>query len=173
MYCPKCGQEQSADVPNFCSRCGFQLTEVTSLVARGGAPAEIQESKPPRDKLKRCGRRFLMATAVFFVFALISAANEGEAGVALFGMLTFFSFFAGVFTLIAAAVRRRKRRSRETAAAGQQTSRVEAPSRGVLSAYVPPATVPKRRLDTGELVEPPSVTEHTTRQLEHESPRER
>ena len=56
MYCPRCGQEQAAEVPNFCSRCGFQLTEVTSLLARDGAPVETQSTKPPRDKARRSGR---------------------------------------------------------------------------------------------------------------------
>jgi hypothetical protein len=41
MYCPKCGQQQIADEMRFCSRCGFQLEVVNSLIATGGVPQSI------------------------------------------------------------------------------------------------------------------------------------
>jgi hypothetical protein len=46
MFCPKCGLEQAAEGPNSGSRCGFQLTEVTSMLARGEVPIEAPKVAP-------------------------------------------------------------------------------------------------------------------------------
>jgi hypothetical protein len=174
MFCPKCGQEQVAEVPNFCSRCGFQLTEVTSLLARGGVPAETREVKPPRDKVRRNSLWLLMAAFLFLVIAIFSAAAEGDASIAIFGFLAFASFVGGSAGLTYSWIKRRRRRRSELPPLGQQTSRVDSPQQGALPpAYAPPVVVPQARFNTGELAEPPSVTENTTRELEHELPRER
>jgi hypothetical protein len=174
MFCPKCGQEQLAEVPNFCSRCGFPLTEVTSLLARGGAPGEVPENKPPRRKARRSGLWLVLASIVFFFVAVLSAEAEGDVSVALFGFLTVASFFIGMCTLIYSWIKGRSGRRSEPGPLGQQTRRVEAPQWGALPpAYAPPVTMPKTRFDTGEVAEPPSVTENTTRHLEQEAPRER
>lgn len=174
MFCPKCGQAQVAEVPNFCSRCRFQLTEVTSLLARGGAPEQTQEIKPPRDKVRRVGVRLFMLTLAFFVLALFSAAAEGDVSVAIFGFLTFATFVIASCVLIASWIKDRKRRRSEQHPLGQQTSPVEAPRGSALPpAYAPLVTMQRARFDTDEVAEVPSVTEHTTRQLEHEPPQER
>jgi hypothetical protein len=172
MYCPKCGQEQAAEVSNFCSRCGFQLTEVTSLLARGGAPGETTKYEPLRKKVKRPGLWLLLMSFVSFVIAVLSAATEGDASIAIFGFLTVASFFIGVCVLIASWVRGRRRRRAEALPLGQQTSRVEVTQVGALAPAHAPVTMPRTRFDTGESMGPPSVTENTTRHLEHESPQE-
>jgi hypothetical protein len=172
MFCPKCGQEQMSEVLNFCSRCGFQLTEVTSLLARGGAPAEAQRNTP-RDKLRRRGLRLLMAALASFVVALLSAANEADAGVAIFGFLTVASFFIASCLLISSWIKARKRGRSQPAAVGQPTGRMEATYVGALPPASEPVAMPRARFEQGELAQHPSVTEHTTRQLEHEPPRER
>ena len=173
MYCPKCGQAQLADVPNYCSRCGFQLTEVTGLVARGGAPAALVSTKPKCDRLKQTGRWLLLSAVASFVLALVSAAAEGDASIAIFGLLTVLTFFLGWIMLITSWVRRRKRHQTDAAPSGPQTTRVDSQQQGALPAYAPPLTVPPARFDTGELAEPPSVTEQTTRQLQHDDHLER
>lgn len=171
MFCPKCGQEQVTVVPNFCSRCGFQLTELTRLLASDGAPGETPENKPPRDKLTRYGMRLVMAALVFFALSLFSAAAEGDA-MAIFGFLTFVLFVIGSCFLTYSWIRSRRRR-RESDALGQQISRLEALQQGKLMSAPAPLNMTRARFDTGEVAEAPSVTEHTTRQLEHKPPRER
>jgi hypothetical protein len=174
MFCPKCGQEQVAEVPNFCLRCGFPLTQVTSLLESGGAPGETRENKPPPDKVRRCGLRLLVAALAFLVLSIFSAAAEGDVSVSIFGFLTFASFVIGSSVLIYSWIKGRMRRRSESTPLGQQTSRMEAPQRGaLLPTNAPPVTIPKARFDTGEIAQPPSVTEHTTRQLEHAPPGER
>jgi hypothetical protein len=39
MFCPKCGQQQVSDEVRFCSRCGFQLDVVKTLLAGENFPA--------------------------------------------------------------------------------------------------------------------------------------
>jgi hypothetical protein len=173
MFCPKCGQEQVTEVPNFCSRCGFQLTEVTNLLARGGAPGETQKNKPPLEKVRRYGLRLLMAALAFLALAMFSAATEGDVGISIFGFLTFASFFIGSCLLISSWIKGGMRRRSESAPLGQQTSRVEAPQVGALSPdHAPPVALPRARFEPGALAQHPSVTEHTTRQLEPEPPQE-
>jgi hypothetical protein len=173
MYCPKCGQEQLADVPNYCSRCGFQLTEVTGLVARGGVPAEIAIAKPKCDRVKQAGRWLLLSAVASFVLALVSAAAEGDVSIAIFGLLTMLTFILGWILLITSWARRRRRRLTDAAPSGPHTTRVDSSQQGALPAYSPPLTVAPARFDTGELVEPPTVTEHTTRQLNRDAHLER
>jgi len=40
MHCPKCGQQQVSEETRFCSRCGFILTGVAEVVAKGGVIPE-------------------------------------------------------------------------------------------------------------------------------------
>jgi hypothetical protein len=159
MYCPKCGQEQVDEVPNFCSRCGFQLTEVPSLLERGGAPGAPQENRPPRDKVRRCGLRLLKAALAFFVLAIFVSVARGNAGGAFLGFLTVASFVIGSCVLISSWIKGRMRRRSESGA--------------LPPAHSPRLAMPRARFDTGDLAQPPSVTEHTTRQLEYEPRRAR
>jgi hypothetical protein len=171
MYCPRCSQEQASDELRFCSKCGLPLTEVTGVLARGGVPAETQETKPPRSAARRWSLRLFMAALAFFVLAIFSAAAE-DAAVPIFGLLTFASFVIGSCVLIYSWIKGRMRGRSQSAQLGQQTSRVEAPQRGALApAYAPPIAMPREGVDTGKVAEPPSVTEHTTRHLEEERER--
>lgn len=172
MFCPKCGQEQATEVPNFCSRCGFPLTQVTSLLERGGAPGDTQENKP-RAKTRRFGLWLLRAAFALLVLSLFSAAADGDLSAAIFGFLTFVSFLIGICILIYYWLKGRTQRRSESVPLGHQTSHVEAPERGALPASAPSLDTPRGRFDTGEVAEPPSVTEHTTRQLKHDGSRER
>lgn len=171
MFCPKCGQEQIAEVPNYCSRCGFLLTEVTSLIARGGAALVAQDTKPPRDRAKRAGLGFLMAAFAFFVITLCFAVAEDETGMAILGFLSFVSFLVGSIVLLSRWVRALRRRRSESARPGPQTTQMDAPKLNALSsAYEAPVDLPKARFDTGQILEPPSVTENTTWHLDPEPP---
>ena len=171
MYCPKCGQKQLAEGVRFCSQCGFSLVEVTDLLVKAetaGAPPEPVAPPKPR---KRRRRLLLWAALVFLLVAMFTGANEVEGVAELFASLAVITFLMGMIQLAYGAIKRRRSRQ---ATLGQQTSPIEAPHQHALpAAYVPPVRVPRARFDTGEIVEPPSVTEHTTRRLEQESPSER
>jgi hypothetical protein len=54
MFCPKCSQVQPSNHPRFCSRCGFRLDDVRSLIEHDEALATLErpsaESLLPRQK---------------------------------------------------------------------------------------------------------------------------
>ena len=158
MYCPKCGHEQAAEDVRFCPRCGFSLAEVTGLLERDG------EHLPPPERRPRDAWYFLLAVLPLLVLALL-AGRLGLDGIPeIFGILALVSLLIGaVRALYVAATGRRTRRE-----AAPDTARVEAPGQRALPLYVPPVDVPRSEFDTGEIIEPPSVTEHTTRHLEPE-----
>jgi hypothetical protein len=131
----------------------------------------VEDKRPPRDRAKRAGMGLLMAAFAFFVLALCFAVAEDEVGMAILGFLAFVSFLVGSIVLLARWVKAVRRRRSESARPGPQTTQMDAPKLNALpSAYEPPTDLPKARFDTGQILEPPSVTENTTWHLEAEPP---
>ena len=163
MFCPKCGHEQADDDVRFCSRCGFSLGEVPGLLERGG------ELPPPPKRRARDAAYFLAAVVPLLILALI-AGRVGLDGIPeVFGILALISLLIGVVRALYVALSGGRAHSEAVPATG----RVEPPQQHALPLYTPPVDLPRERFDTGEIAEPPSVAEHTTRHLERESPRER
>src|SRR5262245_45554923 len=135
MFCPKCGQEQ-LEALNYCSKCGFQLTEVSSLIARDGAAADPRVDRVLSGGMRRSALRFLWLSLAFLALTVYSEANDGDASVAIFGLLTSITSVVGFSLLISSWVRSRRARRVETAPVGQPTTRVDASEPGALPAYV-------------------------------------
>lgn len=116
------------------------------------------------------GRPVLFAVRVF---ALLAELGEIDGGPEIFGLLGVLMLLIGALRLIYVLAFKDRRGRPSTPPLAQQTSRIEAPQQHALPApYAPPVGVPRSRFDTGETVAPPSVTEHTTRHLAQEPPRE-
>lgn len=69
MHCPKCGQQQVSEETRFCSRCGFILTGVAEVVAKGGVIPEqrtgiVGNSDSPR-------RRGIMQGLFIFLLSFL------------------------------------------------------------------------------------------------------
>ncbi|MGH9942806.1 MAG: zinc ribbon domain-containing protein [Pyrinomonadaceae bacterium] len=87
MFCPQCGQQQIPGEVRFCSRCGFPLSGVSEVLARGGTLPIVQQapSQPvgisPRQRGIRQGG-FMMASVVLLVplvgLLLVGALNLPE-----------------------------------------------------------------------------------------------
>jgi hypothetical protein len=163
MYCPQCGQERGSEEIRFCSRCGFPLMEVTGLVERGGAPEDLPQS-PRRRGLKQGAFVILSMLAMLILLAAGDFDPDFVLSVALLGG------FAGLLRMIYALAFQSGSRSRPIPVPPVAVpKRVEAPRRAPLPpADTNQAAVPRARFDTGDLAEPPSVTEHTTRHMERE-----
>jgi hypothetical protein len=157
LYCPRCGQKQASGEIRFCSRCGFALTEVTGLLARGGAPEEPTQAPSARRRgLKQAAYIFVAVVGLLILMAATNADEVTALVIAIFGFAA-----AALRALYALIFQRCKPRKALSAPEWQQLS--PAPTN--------PVAVPRVRFDTGEIVEPPSVTEHTTRHLEAEPER--
>lgn len=163
----------------FCSRCGFPMEGTMHLLASGGnlnlyqsAPGEKTIS--PRRKGVKQGAFFMLIGAIlvpiFGVMAGFAPSNTLENVFGFFAALTaIICFLGGPLRMLFAAI------FEEGAPAPQfappYPRQVMAPR--PVSALPPPAvtaTASWKRPQTAEIMQPPSVTDHTTRLLEKTEP---
>lgn len=168
MFCPKCGQQQVSDEMRFCSRCGFQLGVVTALIAGGGLLPEtiatdIQDEKQLiRRRGIQQGAKLMFASVVLLPIAA-GFSILFDSPVPFFIPLTVF--LAGLVWMLYFKL------------FGEETSLVKRPTspaqlgtneRAALPAsHSIPASDFRMPASTAEIVQPPSVTEHTTKLLDN------
>ena len=178
MYCPKCSQIQTEDGLRFCSRCGFQLGVVKELLAeRDSAPVTTEGSQAPPKFFSRRKQDLLVGATVMSIAASIVVQLSWVAPKAAFIFPLWmiwlaFSLFVLFFDVL---VRVARRFFSDDDHAGDLPSQQRAPG---FNNKVSPATSelpPMRnrpapalgfdRVNTGEIVQPLSVTDHTTNLL--------
>ena len=64
MFCPDCGHQQTSDETRFCSRCGLPLDLVTDMMANSAAQLQ-------REKRELTGVGLIMATVIMLLNFLI------------------------------------------------------------------------------------------------------
>lgn len=183
MYCPQCGQQQASNVTRFCSRCGFPLEGVNQILASGGL-MPIYPSEPGTTEISARKRGvkqggMLLLLGVLMVPAL--AVLWDWTDIRLFG---FFMALAAVLLFIGGPLRMIYGAIFEEGAKDPMTPGAYAPppaypaqivnqmrASALSPASTPPAPSWQPRKVTGELVRPPSVTEHTTRLLDKDTDR--
>jgi hypothetical protein len=182
MFCPQCGLRQSSNEARFCSSCGFQLYVVTELLKTGGQltrrpPAPGQMS--PRSRGLRQGAMMMLSALVLVpVTAILGVALLNLPG-ELVGAVAVICFMGGFLRMMYALL--------------FESTEAPEPANAAPQHYVPPASVPNYlgtphapaslppqqgvpvntyrappRFDTGELMPPSSVTDHTTRLLDRQ-----
>jgi hypothetical protein len=171
----------------FCPRCGFPLGGVAELLTQGGVLRSAggeelrQQSLSPRRKgVKQGVVMMLIGSVVVPVLGIINSYQDWDhALLEIMVAISAVIFFAGGLMRILYAM---LFESTAPAAAARPDaladgSRVAPPALGFGSpvSALPPAErgapVPNftpRRMNTAELVRPPSVTENTTRLLDEE-----
>jgi hypothetical protein len=186
MYCPQCGQQQVSEVIRFCSRCGFPLEGVTQLLASGGAlaaylPAEGPKQMSPKRKGVKQGALLLLIGAllvpIMWVFSAFTVGIFSEGFQMLAALFALLCFVGGPLRMLYAALFEEGAPSRPML---QPRSSYIAPAlpqaaQSRMNVLPPAAANPMsawRRPNTAELVNPPSVTEHTTRLLDQKNDRE-
>jgi hypothetical protein len=164
MYCPRCSQQQVSVEVIFCTRCGFQLSGVKALLATdGGLPARTTDSRASRWLPSRKGAR-LGVKLIFFSVILLP----------LFFALSFtfntpipfwfpaLSFLTGLTCVLYAAIFGEDilpSKQKVPSAFSEMVVDVPAlnsPAIGELGAM---------RVNTAEMIQPPSITENTTNLL--------
>ncbi|HYP51913.1 MAG TPA: zinc ribbon domain-containing protein [Pyrinomonadaceae bacterium] len=178
MFCPQCGQQQVSDEVRFCSRCGFQLNAVSSLLVTGGVE-QLAAQEQVGESARRRGVRHGML--MFFVGIVLTAVlgilYESDISDRLLDVLTPLSavililggFLRVVYALIFEEGKPRQKKGANVNApayvpppgrlAGQDVGALPPAQSVPARAYTPP------RARTAELAPPPSVTDHTTRLL--------
>jgi hypothetical protein len=170
MYCPNCGQQQVSDEMRFCSRCGLPLSGLAEWLASGLPVKRADEAPVPspsrrRKALRRAAKLMFFSVALFPIFLAISIGTD-EPGPLFVPSIPFF-----VSLMWMAYARLFIEGTAPTISHTAQPSTFRpAPARESL----PPANTPampdfnRHRVRTNELVEMPSVTEHTTKLLDNE-----
>jgi hypothetical protein len=164
MYCPRCGQQVATEI-RFCSRCGLPMSAVAEVVANGGfSPASPSPGSAEKELAPRRGTRLgakLIFLSVVLVPLCLGLSVWGDTPGPLLAPLTVF--LAGFFWLAYSRLF-----GEEPLALNQQNKFdprhfdfpplvALPPQKNAAGGFQP------RAVDTGEIVEPPSVTDHTTR----------
>lgn len=180
MFCPRCSQEQISDEIKFCSRCGFPLLLVSEVLRHDGFLPQLAElNKGKKLFSRRNGLVFALFWFMFFV--LIGAPFFGIMDIdELAGMSAILGTMGGLILVISSFVFLKnqppgselynrelpnikgknlfnKNQSNQNALPPQHSQ----PAQN----YVAPANSWKAP-DTGDLVQPRSVIEGTTKLLE-------
>lgn len=174
MYCPQCGQQQVSDELRFCSRCGFQLNGVTQLLNSGGelpglGNGEQRRRRSPRREGVRQGVMLMFVAMVLAPLANF-IGEGGEVLPATFIMLGLMRLlYAVIFQEGAASRKKHDAQPSYVAPPMPQQMNARGGARG--GALPPSRSVPvgdyvARRVETAEIVQPPSVTENTTKLLD-------
>lgn len=179
MYCPKCSQKQSADGLRFCSRCGFHLGVVKELLAERDSSTIMTADPQPRTKFfsRRKQDLLLGATVMSVVATLIVQISWLAPKEAIIFPLWLIWFLFSLFVLFFGSLARVARRLFSDDDDGSDLPlRRRTPSfpTNVSSATgefpavqnVPVAALGSERLSTGEILQPLSVTDHTTSLLD-------
>jgi hypothetical protein len=181
MYCPQCGKEQANNSVRFCYYCRFQLSSVTDLLNHQGVlPYQMQQPPPvmmsplplpisQRKKGMKNGAKLMFISAVltpiFFAFAVGVADHPGPL------IVPFTVFLAGLCWMVYSAIFGEDYAIPQTSKPPQQFVNpppqfTTNPPRSALSGADNYVNMPPPRINTSEIVNPPSVTEHTTNLLE-------
>jgi hypothetical protein len=161
MFCPKCGNRQSSDELRFCAKCGLALEAAKKSLTTGSTAVEQARAKgfSPRAKGILQGVAIipagigLMAVTDIFYEALGAGMMAG-----LYSTLTMVVLAAIARILYAILMEQ----------GGKPASGISAQSLPLELAPAASDEVSGAALSavTGEIVQPQSVTEHTTRQLQ-------
>ena len=166
MFCPKCSQLQASDHMRYCSRCGFPLATVAHLLAHDGVLASSGKGLlSPRDKGVRHGVQLIFASLLIgFFTALLSVFVIGHPE--LFVPLTSgVLFLSGILRIVYAYMFEQvvQGQASPTQRAELDTSAGDYKLSPAQTRFVP--GLDTRRVNTAEMINSPSVTEHTTKLL--------
>lgn len=181
MYCPQCSQQQVSDEVRFCSRCGFQLDGIKTMLTKEQNSLVVSEAGP-RPELTPARKRDMLLGATVMLFASIAIALLTISTIAgtpllavIIPLLLVWAALVSALLLSGHAAREVKRLfSKDASESSKQTSsgfttQVASPAR---HQSLPPlqSTVASGlgawRSNTAELAQPPSITEQTTNLLD-------
>lgn len=183
MYCPQCGQQQATDSMRFCSRCGFPMEGAMILLAHGGSlphyqPAQAEKTISPRRKGVKQGVLLMLIGAIIVpALGVMAAFAPGRLDnvFGFFAALTaILCFVGGPLRMLFAAIFEEGAPERQVVTPPYYAPSGLPPQQARVSALPPAAvssTAPwRQRPQTAEIMQPPSVTDHTTRLLDKSEP---
>ena len=159
MYCPNCGQQQVSEEMRFCSRCGLALSGLAEWMAGGMLVRRADETRVlspsrKRKQMRRAAKLMFFSGVLIPIGIGISAAVDDPGPMVLPALLFFASLVWMVYArlFIDDSAPMLNPGAKQSAFGPMPTTRVSLPP----------------QVRTNELVQTPSVTEHTTRLLDHD-----
>ena len=180
MFCPQCGQQQVTGHIRYCSRCGFPMDGVIQLLGSGGIlslyrdPEEPVPISPRKKGVKQGGMLLLSGAVLVPILGLFASFLNWTFLEILAALTAIICFIGGPLRMLFAALfeegaPRPFRPYGPPAHTHAPQQFAPPPHRPALT---PPPVRPqgswRPRPNTAELVNPPSVTENTTRLLDKE-----
>lgn len=179
MYCPTCGQQQISDETRFCSRCGFLLSDVAEVVANKGispykTPSRLIKKDSPRKRgIKQGG--MIMLVGSLLVVPIVSILYPFLQFPNVFiPVAAVISFMGGLLRIIYAYMFEEKDElifeqniPNSNLISGKQTQNALPPQQSIPATDYAPPTAGSWHT-TNDLVQPPSVTDSTTKLLQKE-----
>jgi len=177
MYCPQCSQEQISDEVRFCPRCGFQLDALRMLLAENQNGLAMSEIEPEAQLVSTRKRDVLLGATVMLVAAIsiVSLMISSVAGTPwqaiIIPLLVVWTAIVSVILLSGHAAREvTNLLSTDASASPSQDAsslitRLNPAARHRTLRPAQSTSVSEFgswRVNTTELAQPPSVTEHTT-----------
>lgn len=176
MHCPQCGQ-QVLDEMRFCKGCGFALSAVRELLPTGGIPSTEPDTKQSRLSPRRRGVR---QGAIVLFIALCLLPLTAVLGDSWGELIPAMLCMAGLMRMLYAAIFQEGAPSKRRTLSYSPPNRLEVasptsnnalpPAQGVPVGHGPAGDVSVSdfqgsRGRTKEMIDVPSVTDHTTELL--------
>src|SRR6476469_5583914 len=98
MYCPQCGQQQAPGSVRYCSRCGFPLDGVMTLLANGGMLPVFRDSDSPREMsarkkgVRQGGMLILLGAILVPILGVLASYSNSRFPEALTGLAAILCF---------------------------------------------------------------------------------
>lgn len=175
IHCPRCGQQQVSPETRFCSKCGFLMTGLPEIVARGGLPQEVLDpgvESPKRKGVKQGALLMLSSLIIVPLLAIVSASLDWDP--TLVAITAVVTFWGGLLRILYALIFQSGKPSLEEKGFVESFKHTLSGKSSTAEA-LPPATeqpaesaftpAPGHWRDTNDL-QPTSVTEETTRTLD-------
>jgi hypothetical protein len=170
MFCPKCNQQQLSNDVRFCSRCGFPLDVVAELLSYDGFLLSNQmETKESAPLIKRKGLRVgakIVFLSVFLTVPAFGLAIAFKHPIPL--LIAVIPFLIGLAQILYVYLFGESiiplKGKGKLAELNARESYFSLPK----SQSAPTPMFNSKPLDTGEIIQPLSVTEHTTKLLKND-----
>jgi hypothetical protein len=169
MHCPQCGLHQVSGEVRFCRGCGFSLNNVKELLV-----PDTQDVKAGRIRSRRIKAAFNQGLLLMLISLVLSVVLTLLNDLNVVPQI-YVKIVAAVFVLaglvrmfypyiIGENVTREKKRN-SFAGSDTQVETGKLPYSLPASHSIPVTAFSSRSVDTAEMIQPSSVTEHTTKRL--------
>jgi len=181
MFCPKCSQQQTSEETRFCSRCGFKLEAVKTLLDEDRKILAVGEAEPQarltparkRDIL--LGATVMLVGSILIALLMISTVAGTPLQAVIIPLLLVWAALVSALLLSGHAVREVSRlfsKDASTSLPEASSSLITQVSASARHQALPPVQstpvsgLGSWRSNTSELAQPSSITEHTTNLLD-------